>query len=181
MWSMHSSDLSGCGRPWHSISHCSNKIRCWSAKYSVTPNVLTIIISLDASLLYCHGANLVISKCGRYIRGKGVVTRLQQIVQWGLINVPSNRRCRSRLSSMYVWAPARINNTSGNDLSATAWLRLDLRADSVDWLIKLTQNVLFKGHERSTYVSDIFTFIYRYQSDEKEGIPSGVWLLAKKA
>lgn len=100
----------GCGRPWHSISHCSNKsvVDQRSTPYSATPNVLTIIcqptlLSWRESCYFQMWHSVCKITDDTYIRGKGVVTRLQQIVQWGLINVPSNRRCRSRLSSMYVY------------------------------------------------------------------------------
>lgn len=84
--------------------------------------------------------------------------------------------------SMYVFGHGqrRVNYTSGNDLSATAWLRLDLRADSVDWLIE-TQNALFKRPWTVHVHIGYFYFSTATNQAGKRASHQAFWLLAKKA
>ena len=130
-----SSGWAGCG----TASATARLLRCWSAKYSVTPNALT-------NSLHCHGANIVMSMLWHSVC-KLHTCKASKPTSAGCaegINFPCNRLCRSRgcCSMCVLYLIQRImmfgvsSTYSGNDLSATAWLRLDLRAESLDWLVK---------------------------------------------
>lgn len=123
-------DVAGCG----TASATTQILRCWSAKYSVTPNALTIFRCQPAfSWRESCYFRIWHSVCKLHLYK---LHRLQQTVQRGLTSPPTAFAALEGFDLCVYWilyakyhAQARcLSQICGNDLSAPAFLRLDLRS-----------------------------------------------------
>ena len=170
------------GRLWHSNSHCS-----------ITPLLISEVLR---NTKRAHNQPALSWREHCYVNVWHSVCKLHtckasEPTSAGCaegINFPCNRRCRSRrcCSMCVLYLIQRITMFGVSTTYSVLWQWsvsygvVEVRFAS--WLCGLTDqdsDTLLKGHERPTY--QIFLLSYRYQSNGQEGIPSGVWLLAKKA